>query len=77
MIPRAARKWLSAIGRKGGSVKFKAKAAAARKNGRKGGRPTQGEFGRARSYAARAGGTGILRFVPANSGRPFRDCPFC
>ena len=39
MIPKVARKWLAAIGRKGGSVTSKAKAAAARKNGRKGGRP--------------------------------------
>jgi len=39
MIPKAARRWLAGIGRKGGSVKSKAKAAAARKNGRKGGRP--------------------------------------
>jgi hypothetical protein len=39
MIPKAARKWLADIGRRGGSVKSKAKSAAARKNGRKGGRP--------------------------------------
>jgi len=39
MIPKAARKWLAAIGRKGGSATTKAKAAAARRNGRKGGRP--------------------------------------
>jgi len=39
MIPKEARKYLSAIGTKGGSAKSKAKAAAARRNGRKGGRP--------------------------------------
>ena len=39
MIPKAARNWLAAIGRKGGSATTKAKAAAARKNGRRGGRP--------------------------------------
>jgi hypothetical protein len=39
MIPKAARKWLAAIGRKGGSVTSGAKTRAARKNGRKGGRP--------------------------------------
>jgi len=38
-VPPGARKWLAAIGGKGGSVKSKAKAAAARRNGRKGGRP--------------------------------------
>lgn len=39
MIPKAARKWLSAIGRKGGAVTSEAKTRAARRNGRKGGRP--------------------------------------
>jgi len=38
-VPRSARKWLAAIGGKGGSVKSKAKAAAARRNGKLGGRP--------------------------------------
>lgn len=33
------RRWMSEIGKKGGSVRSKTKAAAARKNGRKGGRP--------------------------------------
>ena len=38
-FPKEARAWLTAIGSRGGSVKSKAKAAAARRNGRKGGRP--------------------------------------
>jgi hypothetical protein len=38
-IPDEARAWLQAIGRKGGSVKSKAKTAAVRKNGKLGGRP--------------------------------------
>jgi hypothetical protein len=33
------RRWMSTIGRKGGAVRSAAKAKAARKNGRKGGRP--------------------------------------
>ena len=33
------RRWMSEIGRRGGSVQSPAKRAAARKNGRKGGRP--------------------------------------
>lgn len=33
------RQYLASLGRKGGSVKSKAKAAASRANGRKGGRP--------------------------------------
>lgn len=33
------RRWMSEIGRKGGSARSVVKAAAARKNGRKGGRP--------------------------------------
>jgi hypothetical protein len=33
------RRWMSEIGKRGGAVRSKAKAAAARKNGRKGGRP--------------------------------------
>jgi general stress protein YciG len=35
----AVKKFLSEIGKKGGSVTSKAKAEAARKNGKKGGRP--------------------------------------
>jgi hypothetical protein len=35
----AVKKYLAEIGRKGGSVTSKAKAAAARKNGKRGGRP--------------------------------------
>ncbi len=42
MIPKEARKYLAAIGKKGGSATSKAKVAAARKNGRKGGRPRKG-----------------------------------
>lgn len=37
--PKSVHDWLAAIGSKGGSVTSKAKAAAARRNGRKGGRP--------------------------------------
>jgi hypothetical protein len=39
MVKQAVREWLSRIGRKGGSVVSPSKAAAARRNGRKGGRP--------------------------------------
>jgi hypothetical protein len=35
----AIKKYLTKIGRKGGSVKSEAKAEAARRNGKKGGRP--------------------------------------
>jgi hypothetical protein len=35
----AVKKYLAEIGQKGGSVTSKAKAAAARKNGKRGGRP--------------------------------------
>lgn len=35
------RRWMSDLGRKGGAVRSAAKAAAARANGRKGGRPRQ------------------------------------
>jgi hypothetical protein len=45
MIPKAARMWLAAIGRKGGSATSEAKAQAARKNGRKGGRPRKKKAG--------------------------------
>jgi hypothetical protein len=38
-VHKAIRQYLKQIGRKGGSATTKTKAAAARKNGRKGGRP--------------------------------------
>jgi len=38
-IPKQARMWLAAIGKQGGSATSKEKAAAARKNGKLGGRP--------------------------------------
>jgi hypothetical protein len=38
-VPKAVQKYLAELGRKGGSVKSKRKAAAVRKNGKKGGRP--------------------------------------
>ena len=37
--PKEVRKWYSRIGRKGGQSRSKAKIAAVRLNGRKGGRP--------------------------------------
>jgi hypothetical protein len=38
-VPKSVQKYLSELGRKGGSVKSKRKAAAVRENGKKGGRP--------------------------------------
>lgn len=38
-MPKSVSEYLAAIGAKGGKVKSKAKAAAVRENGKKGGRP--------------------------------------
>jgi len=57
------RRYFSKIGRKGGLVKSETKAQAVRKNGLKGGRPTQHELKTIRMFQKNGNVKGLKRFL--------------